>query len=68
MAKTSSVIPTACCFDLEWKDVSGDGDFGTSMDGVDNEVIGLGFEYEAEEGEVNYNGSGREREDATEKD
>ncbi|RZB80691.1 hypothetical protein D0Y65_030405 [Glycine soja] len=37
------------------------------MDGVDNEVMGLGFEYEAKEGEVNYNGSGgREREDAVE--
>ncbi|KHN15232.1 hypothetical protein glysoja_050182 [Glycine soja] len=46
---------------------SGDGDFGAAMDGVDNEVMGLGFEYEAEEGEVNYNGSGgREREDAAE--
>ncbi|KAG4989164.1 hypothetical protein JHK82_031494 [Glycine max] len=38
-----------------------------TMDGVDNEVMGLGFEYEAKEGEVNYNGSGgREREDAVE--
>jgi len=45
---------------------SGDGDFGAAMDGVDNEVMALGFEYEAEEGEVNYNGSGREREDAAE--
>ncbi|KOM27938.1 hypothetical protein LR48_Vigan468s010000 [Vigna angularis] len=44
-----------------------DGDFGTAMDGVDNEVMGLGFEYEAEQGEVNYNGNGREREDAAEK-
>jgi len=46
---------------------SGDGDFRATMDGVDNEVMGLGFEYEAKEGEVNYNGSGgREREDAVE--
>nr|KYP67774.1 Reticulocyte-binding protein 2 isogeny a [Cajanus cajan] len=47
---------------------SGDGDFGAAMDGVDNEVMGLGFEYEheAEEGEVNYNGGGRVREDAAE--
>ncbi|KOM55230.1 hypothetical protein LR48_Vigan10g112200 [Vigna angularis] len=43
----------------------GDGDFGTVMDDVDNGVMGLGFKYEAEEGEVNYSGSCREREDAT---
>jgi hypothetical protein len=43
---------------------SGDGDFAAAMDGVDNEVMGLGFEYDAEEGEVNFNGNGRMREDA----
>lgn len=42
----------------------GDGDFVAAMDGVDNEVIGLGFEYDGEEGEVNFNGNGRTREDA----
>jgi hypothetical protein len=42
----------------------GDGDFAAAMDGVDNEVMGLGFEYDAEEGEVNFNGNGRMREDA----
>lgn len=43
----------------------GGGDFAVAMDGVDNEVIiGLGFEYEAEEGEVNFNGNGGMREDA----
>lgn len=42
----------------------GDGDFAAAMDGVDNEVIGLGFGYDAEEGEVNFNGNGRTREDA----
>ncbi|KAJ1426064.1 hypothetical protein SESBI_10448 [Sesbania bispinosa] len=45
-----------------WKDVStkmghsgegnADGDFAAAMDGVDNEVMGLGFEYDAEEGEL----------------
>jgi len=45
-------------------DGDGDGDFAVAMDGVDNEVIGLGFEYEAEEGEVNFNGNGGMREDA----
>nr|AGV54850.1 hypothetical protein [Phaseolus vulgaris] len=43
----------------------GDGHFAVAMDGVDNQVIGLGFEYEAEEGEVNFNGNG-EKEDAAE--
>lgn len=42
----------------------GDGDFAAAMDGVDNEVMGLGFAYDAEEGEVNFNGNGRTREDA----
>ncbi|CAI8618583.1 unnamed protein product [Vicia faba] len=42
----------------------GDGDFAAAMDGVDNEVMGLGFGYDAEEGEVNFNGNGRTREDA----
>ncbi|KOM47938.1 hypothetical protein LR48_Vigan07g164200 [Vigna angularis] len=59
--------PVAYPWQWSWKDVFGDGDFGTAMDDVDNEVMGLGFEYEAEEGEVNYNGSGREREDAAKK-
>lgn len=46
-------------------DADADGDFAAAMDGVDNEVMGLGFEYDAEEGEVNYNGGGRTtREDA----
>lgn len=43
---------------------SGDGDFTAGIDGVENEVMGLGFDYDAEEGEVNYNGSDRLREDA----
>ncbi|KAL1328664.1 hypothetical protein HN51_038478 [Arachis hypogaea] len=35
-----------------------DGDFGAAMD---NEVMGLGFEYDVEEGEENCNGSGGSR-------
>ncbi|KAI4317352.1 hypothetical protein L6164_025225 [Bauhinia variegata] len=42
---------------------SGDGDFVAGIDGVENEVMGLGFDYDVEEGEVNYNGSDRIRED-----
>lgn len=42
----------------------GDGDFGGAMDGVENEgVMGLGFEYDGEDGEVNYNGSEKVKED-----
>ncbi|KAK7318957.1 hypothetical protein RJT34_03666 [Clitoria ternatea] len=47
-------------------DGDADGDFAAAMDGVDNEVIGLGFEYGAEEGEVNYNGGDPVREDVEE--
>uniref|UniRef100_A0A7N0VM43 Uncharacterized protein n=1 Tax=Kalanchoe fedtschenkoi TaxID=63787 RepID=A0A7N0VM43_KALFE len=36
---------------------SGDGDFGVGMDGAENGVLGLGFEYEGRSGEVNYNDS-----------
>lgn len=43
---------------------SGEGDFTAAIDGVENEVMNLGFDYDAEEGEVNYNGSDRLREDA----
>ncbi|XP_062109207.1 uncharacterized protein LOC133819855 [Humulus lupulus] len=42
---------------------SGDGDFGAGIDGVENGVMGLGFEYDGEEAEGNYNGNGRVRED-----
>lgn len=42
---------------------SGDGDFGAGIDGVENGVIGLGFEYDGDEAEENYNGNGRVRED-----
>ncbi|GMN62881.1 hypothetical protein TIFTF001_032006 [Ficus carica] len=42
---------------------SGDGDFGAGIDGVENGVMGLGFEYEGEEAEENYNSGGRVRED-----
>ncbi|KAF3456623.1 hypothetical protein FNV43_RR01277 [Rhamnella rubrinervis] len=42
---------------------SGDGDFGVGIDGVENGVIGLGFEYDGEEAEETYNGNGRVRED-----
>ncbi|BAT89077.1 hypothetical protein VIGAN_05275900 [Vigna angularis var. angularis] len=66
-ADSSVRDPVAYPWQWSWKDVSGDGDFGTAMHGVDNEVMGLRFEYEAEEGEVNYNGSGREREDVAKK-
>nr|GMD70191.1 matrix metalloproteinase-2-like [Ipomoea batatas] len=37
---------------------SGDGDFGGGgIDAVENGAIGLGFDYDGEEGEENYNGS-----------
>ncbi|KAF4374609.1 hypothetical protein G4B88_004861 [Cannabis sativa] len=39
---------------------SGDGDFGG---GIENGVMSLGFEYDGEEGEDNYNGNSRVRED-----
>lgn len=42
---------------------SGDGDFGVGIDGVENGVIGLGFEYDGEEAEETYNGNDRVRED-----
>ncbi|PON34336.1 hypothetical protein PanWU01x14_345180 [Parasponia andersonii] len=42
---------------------SGDGDFGAGIDGVENGVMGLGFEYDGEETEENYNGNGQVRED-----
>ncbi|KAJ7955383.1 stress response protein NST1-like [Quillaja saponaria] len=44
-------------------DQSGDGDFAAGLDGCENGVMGLGFEYDGEEGEVNYNGNDRMRED-----
>ncbi|BFG15440.1 hypothetical protein CerSpe_017140 [Prunus speciosa] len=40
-----------------------DGDFGAGIDGVENGVMGLGFEYDGEEGEENFNGNDRVRED-----
>ncbi|KAE8725941.1 inorganic phosphate transporter family protein [Hibiscus syriacus] len=41
---------------------SGDGDF-TGIDGGENKVLGLGFEYDVEEGEGNYNGNDQVREE-----
>ncbi|XWS22342.1 hypothetical protein CRYUN_Cryun29cG0025600 [Craigia yunnanensis] len=42
---------------------SGDGDFA-GIYGVENGVLGLGFEYDGEEGEGNYNGNDQVREEA----
>ncbi|XWS13365.1 hypothetical protein CRYUN_Cryun36dG0031300 [Craigia yunnanensis] len=41
----------------------GDGDFA-GIDGGENGVLGLGFEYDGEEGEGNYNGNDQVREEA----
>lgn len=41
---------------------SGDGDF-VGIDGGENGVLGLGFEYDGEEGEGNYNGNDQVREE-----
>ncbi|KAL5542678.1 hypothetical protein UlMin_010388 [Ulmus minor] len=40
---------------------SGDAEFGAGIDGVENGVMGLGFEYDGEEAEENYNGNGNGR-------
>ncbi|OMO88552.1 hypothetical protein COLO4_20213 [Corchorus olitorius] len=42
---------------------SGDGDFA-GIDGAENGVLGLGFEYDGEEGEGNYNSNDQVREEA----
>ncbi|XWS35170.1 hypothetical protein CRYUN_Cryun21dG0102900 [Craigia yunnanensis] len=42
---------------------SGDGDFA-GIDGGENGLLGLGFEYDGEEGEGNYNGNDQVREEA----
>ena len=42
---------------------SGDGDFA-GIDGGDNGLLGLGFEYDGEEGEGNYNGNDQVRKEA----
>ncbi|KAM1689894.1 hypothetical protein ACFX15_030953 [Malus domestica] len=44
-----------------------DGDFGAGIDGVENAVMGLGFEFDGEEGEENFNRCDRLRQDGDDK-
>ncbi|CAN6725596.1 unnamed protein product [Malus baccata var. baccata] len=44
-----------------------DGDFGAGIDGVENGVMGLGFEYDREEGEENFNSNDRLRQNGDDK-
>ncbi|KAB2600445.1 hypothetical protein D8674_010716 [Pyrus ussuriensis x Pyrus communis] len=44
-----------------------DGDFGAGIDGVENGVMGLGFEYDVEEGRENFNSNDRLRQNGDDK-